>query len=239
MVNKEDKIDKVDLTTAFLLIIIVLSGIIYFNENNFDGFRGKFSTVLVGFWFYICACVFAHNHFLHIIKNIGNDFLILKRITLKIICLLIYISIVTLIWIYPSIDMYKAFLFISSNIPWVKIGIISIISYYLAKGTEKKDLNSLFTSFIWSTAIIHLLTLYTSYGIDDGCTAVGGDKLFSGADYYDCDEDYKNSAEQAKEIASKYDFNPTALFAVDFIFLTLISYLSIYAAYLKEKVKFK
>ena len=112
---------------------------------------------------------------------------------------------------------------------------MAIVAFFSYVAGKEIIFNNIFTSFVWSTAIIHLLILYFSYGLDDGCTTIGADPLFGGGGDVECDPDYKRSIDQAEEIANKSSFNKESLFAINFLILCLTSYLSIVASYLKSK----
>ena len=230
MKDADNKITRMDIITSAILITIIVCSTLF--ELGKTSFKVHPIILYIGFMFTLGIPILAHSIWLDIVKNIGNQLEFTKKLLFKILSVLVYFSVVAFLWIHPSEGLSEAFIFRLNNFDWFQIGIVTIISYIATKETI---FNNIFTSLIWSTAIIHLLSLYLSYGLDDGCTTIGADPLFGGGGEVECDPDYVNSADQAKEIANKNSFNKDSLFAVNFIVLCFTSYLSIVAGYLKRK----
>ena len=231
MKDADNKITRMDIITSAILITIIVSTTLY-GFGNIKTPKLHSLLLYIIFMFILAIPILAHHIWLNIVKNIGNELEFKKKIFFKTLSVLVYFSVIALIWISPSSGLYEALIFRLDRFDWFQVGIVAFISYVATKET---NFNDIFTSLIWSTAIIHLLSLYLSYGLDDGCTTIGADPLFGGGGEVECDPDYVNSADQAKEIANKNSFNKVSLFAVNFIVLCFTSYLSIVAGYLKRK----
>ena len=226
----DKKITRTDIITSGILITLIVSKTVYGDIKL--PISNPFILYFIAM-FYLAVYVLAHHIWLSIVQNIGNNLEFKNKLALKILTISAYFSVVAFMWVYPSSGLFEALFFKLNHLNWFQVGIVVFISYVM---TKNSDINNIFTPFIWATAVIHLLTLYLSYGVNDGCTTYGSDPLFGGGGYVECEADFKNAADQAKEIASKNSFNQTSLFAVDFIFLCFISYLSIVASYLKNKI---
>ena len=230
MKDADNKITRMDIITSAILITIIVSTTLF--ELGETSFKVHPVILYIGFMFIIGIPILAHHIWLDIVKNIGNESEFKRKLFLKTLSVLVYFLVVAFMWIHPSVGLSEALIFRLNNFDWFQVGIVAFISYVVTKETI---FNGIFTSLIWSTAIIHLLSLYLSFGLDDGCTTIGADPLFGGGGEVECDPDYVNSADQAKEIANKNSFNKDSLFAVNFIVLCFTSYLSIVAGYLKRK----
>lgn len=226
----QDKITRTDIiTSAILITIIVCYKIFGLGNTSF-----KIHPIIAYFlmMFSLAIPILAHHIWLSIVKNIDNELELKNKLFFKIMSVLVYFLVVAFLWLYPSIGLFEALIYRLENFDWIQVGFVAIISYFL---TKKIVFINLFTTLIWSTAIIHLVCLYVNSGLNNGCQTIGADPLFGFGGYEECDPDFKNPADQAKEIANKNLFNKESLFAVNFIILCLISYLTIITGYLKRK----
>ena len=64
--------------------------------------------------------------------------------------------------------------------------------------------------------------------MDDGCSTVGGDRLFSGGGYVECDPNYEKQEEINKAISKNRNFNTDTLFAAELLISQIIGFLGVF-----------
>lgn len=134
--------------------------------------------------------------------------------------ILVYASVILFVWLYRSEGFIAAFGFQIQNPPILKLAIFSYFFYFFGKiafENSPRAPNSIVTWTIYTFSGLHILSLYSFFGVDDGCRAVGGDPLFGGAEYYECDEDYVSKQDFVKQVSHENQFNSNAFFAAEMV----------------------
>lgn len=108
-----------------------------------------------------------------------------------------------------------------------KLAFLAYIAFTISKTYAKNPFETGQVAF-WFSIAMYLWVLYFSYGLDDGCTTVGGDRLFSGGGYEECEEDYQKQKDLNSELASESNFTSSSLFATEMLIAQLTGFLAIF-----------
>ena len=103
-----------------------------------------------------------------------------------------------------------------------KLGVIAYISLFYFKRNCSNHISQIVTVCCWFFIAMYLWTLYFSLGLDDGCQIVGGDPLFGGGGYEDCDPHFINQKEIDGQISQNYGFSVKALSATEMLISQMV-----------------
>ena len=229
------------LTLIFLFVYIKSYDYVLFISDKIEYIFPKLAILLLFPLAFILLgpFIFAHAYCLKIAKKIEKNYFKLDLYIGRAI----YISIYTFFIIYiiedNSMGLLDALVFLISNPNCFKIGFIALLCFYFTRKflSDRPKNFEVSDCFIYSMTLLFLWTLYYKFGMDDGCKSVGGDRLFGGGDYVECDENYKKVRDTNSEISTKNSFNSNALFTAELFIMTLISNLSVIIGYIRSENK--
>ena len=167
---------------------------------------------------------------------------VIQKIEAVIFSLALFGLTIMLLWLHKSTDPVGALINALQHPNWILILVIVTISVHFGKQGYQEYWQQNFRpagkSMLGTYGIsifvgIHFLNLYFLFGVDDGCHGVGSDPLFGGgAEYYECDEEYRKKVEVNNTIASQFNFNARALFAAEVLILLVFSSSALVCSYL-------
>ncbi|MBL6787521.1 MAG: hypothetical protein ISQ27_05980 [PS1 clade bacterium] len=155
------------------------------------------------------------------------DDLFLKVLTLNSVAAIFC----SLFWLLKARGIAEATLHELSDINYFRYGFIIFISYKASDDNLRSATglaNGLKYAFLGCFAWVFYLWL----GLDDGCTTTGGDPLFGGGGDIECDDDHQRYRERLNDVGSSRGFNSNAAFAVQYLFMTTASFLTITLVYI-------
>jgi hypothetical protein len=144
--------------------------------------------------------------------------------------ILVYFTIIFLIW-YPGDGHFMGALSHTvSNPNWWKFGIFTLIIYYLVSKTAIKPYRNVTPALLGIMAAHNVVELSYWYRLDDGCTTD-----YDG--YVECDDSYIQNADRMMEKASALNLTYESLMAAE-LFIMLIYSLAAYVviSITKEKL---
>ncbi len=113
------------------------------------------------------------------------------------------------------------------NPKFFKLAFIAYIAWGFTKSYAKNPFQTGQVAY-WFSIAMYLWALYFSYGLDDGCTTVGGDPLFGGGGYEECGGDYQKQKDLNSELASESNYTSSSLFATEMLIAQLTGFLAIF-----------
>lgn len=144
--------------------------------------------------------------------------------------ILVYFTIIFLIW-YPGSGRFTAALSHTVSYPnWWKFGISTLIIYYVVSKTAIKPHKNVTSALLGIMAVQNVVKLYYWYRLDDGCTTdyVG---------YVECDDSHIQNAARMMEKASALNLTYESLMAAE-LFIMLIYSVAAYVviSIIREKL---
>ena len=225
---------KKTLSLALILTLLCLLSLIFETQINHFLFENIGSwAYAVGFFIaglYVCAFY----SWVDLSQTAETLFNYDQLITARLIIILSFASIVIFIWSYQSKNIFEAISYSLQDFAWLRIIFILCFTYFCINATNLSKDSDISKNCLWAIAILHLWSAYYYYGGDDGCRAVGGDRMFGGADYYECDDEYEQQKEQAKKIANSNSFNSDALFTAQLFFDIIAAVTAILLRFVKH-----
>ena len=137
--------------------------------------------------------------------TIDNDLLITFAKISPLI--LVYYTIMFLIW-YPGDGRFTAALSHTvSNPNWLKIGFYTIIVYYVVSATAERPYKNVTSGLLATMVVQHIIALFSWENLDVGCASDNG--------YVDCDDNYLQYLHLMMEKPSTETFTYESLFVAE------------------------
>lgn len=128
--------------------------------------------------------------------------------------LIVYLQ---LLFVNNSEGYFDALLYNLRDLNLFKLGAISYIAFFYFKRNNSSHIAKIATVSCWFFIAMYLWSLYSSLGFDNGCRTVGGDPLFGGGGYQECDSDFINQKDQYEEVSKEHGLKIEAIFATELI----------------------
>ena len=142
----------------------------------------------------------------------------------------VYLFIIVLIWYPKHESLLPALNHVIKNPDWWKMGIFTIIIYYVVRHTAVEPYENVTSALLGLLAFWHITEIYHWYRLDDGCrTDHDG--------YTDCDDSYIQIMDRKIEGAALLNLNYESFIAAELYFMLFYSLLC-YVFLSSVRVKF-
>jgi len=142
----------------------------------------------------------------------------------------VYLFIIVLIWYPKHESLLPALNHVIKNPDWWKMGIFTIIIYYVVRHTAVEPYENVTSALLGLLAFWHITEIYHWYRVDDGCrTDHDG--------YTDCDDSYIQIMDRKIEGAALLNLNYESFIAAELYFMLFYSLLC-YVFLSSVRVKF-
>lgn len=226
----------------FLISCIVLLELSFFSEintflNNLIHSVGLGSGIGLFFatiWFYAPVILapfvflsFRYDALLARIKATSSPEGLARNLFLTNIFAAIFCS---FFWAMKAIGILEAAWYEFDNFNFIMLGAVIFFSYTAAI-SNLKSAEGLANGLKYAFLICFCYVFYFWFGLDDGCVTTGADPLFGGGGETDCDPDYTKQRDDLGNAGIAEGFNSDAAFAVQYLWMTTASFLTITLVY--------
>ena len=130
--------------------------------------------------------------------------------------ILIYLSIIILIWLPKDGNLAEALSYKIKNPNWLGLGFVAFVTYFLASNTAVSPYEDVTGTMLGLLAVQHLFKMNTWYRLDDGCrTDYNGN--------VDCDDSYTQNIDTIIAEASSLNLTSESLMAADLYIMLIYS----------------
>ena len=129
-------------------------------------------------------------------------------------------------WLIQAKGIIEATIYELENFRFFLCGFIIYICYFVSKDSLKSAA-SLANGLKYAFSACFVWVCYFSLCVDDGCVTTGADPLFGGGGETHCDPEYVEQRDQLYIAGSARGFNSNAAFAVQYLWMTTVSFLTI------------
>lgn len=227
----------------FLISCIVLLELSFFSEintflNNLIhsvGLGSGFWLFVAAIWFYLPIVLipffllnFSFDKLLAQLKATSSPEGLARNLFLTNILAAIFCS---FFWALKARGILEAAWYEFDNFNFIMLGAVIFFSY-TAANSNLKSTKSLADGLKYAFVICFCCVFYFWFGLDDGCVTTGADPLFGGGGETDCDPDYTKQRDDLGNAGIAEGFNSDAVFAVQYLWMTTASFLTITLVYI-------